>query len=75
MATVGVAMCCSFIMIICFIIVGSVLMGVSVKQTDFLNVALKINSVSKQIEAGTVYTPGRYYIAPTYQFVEFYTGW
>ena len=53
------AFCCSFFIMLCAIILGSVLMGVSVKDVDYWTAAIKINSITKQIDQGVVYLPGK----------------
>ena len=53
------AACCSFIAIICVIILSTVLMGVSVKNVEYWTAGIRINSITKKIDTTTVYMPGR----------------
>jgi hypothetical protein len=41
------------------IILSTVLMGVSIRKVSFGSSAIKINSITKQIEQGQVYLPGK----------------
>ncbi|TNV77007.1 hypothetical protein FGO68_gene10522 [Halteria grandinella] len=75
MASKEGAACCSILLLLCVIILSTVLMGVSVKDVSFWNAAIKINSITKKIETGVVYMPGKYYVSPSEKFVDYSTKW
>eukprot|EP00347_Sterkiella_histriomuscorum_P019052 403343145 len=71
----GCALACSLIIVAIVIIVSSVLLAVSYGDVSFRTSAIKIQTISKQIETGVVYHPGKYYISPQYKFIDYSTQW
>ncbi|CDW84052.1 UNKNOWN [Stylonychia lemnae] len=71
----GCALALSLIFAIIVLIISAVLLGVSFGDVSLRTSAIKIQSISKQIEAGIVYQPGKYYINPQYKFIDYSTQW
>jgi hypothetical protein len=51
--------CCSFCLSLVIIILSTVLMGVSVRDVEYWSAGILINSISKKIDEGVVYLPGK----------------
>ena len=59
MASAGTAICCSMIMIIIATLLSTILVGVSIKNVEFHEAGILLNTVTKKIEQGKVYLPGK----------------
>jgi len=55
----GTAFCCSIIFIIIATLLSTILVGVSIKDLEFHSAGIVVNSITKRIEAGKVYLPGK----------------
>ena len=59
MASSDGAICCSIIMIIIATLISTILVGVSIKNVEFHQAGILLNTVTKKIEQGKVYLPGK----------------
>lgn len=59
MASTGAAICCSIIILITMTLLATILMGVSIANVEFGTAGLKLNTLTKKIEQGIVYLPGK----------------
>ena len=59
MAEKGYAICCSILLIAIASILSAILVGTSIKNVDFHQAGLLLNTVTKKIEQGKVYLPGK----------------
>ncbi len=55
----GAAVCFSILLMLVITILSTVLTGVSIKDVSYWNAGILINSITKKIEQGVVYLPGK----------------
>ncbi len=71
----GGAMFCSFIVLIATILLSTILTGVSFSDVEFNTAAIMINSLTKKIEIGVIYLPGKYHLGPSGKFIDYPTSY
>lgn len=75
MAGTDTAICCSICVIIVATLLSTILVGVSIKDIDPHSAGILINTVTKKIEQGKVYLPGKYSAGVTSKFITYPTSY